>query len=111
MDESQRAMCAARLADMRQGERTDLASTVQAFVQENAVKFQGNDSALFRDFDPQVYTVWNFSKLTNKTTVIDAMSQPEAATLLNVSRPSVQRAAQVQQDGIPELADAVDAGE
>ena len=68
MDESQRAMCAARLADMRQGERTDLAS-------------------------------------------IDAMSQPEAATLLNVSRPSVQRAAQVQQDGIPELADAVDAGE
>ena len=56
--------------------------TVQAFVQENAVKFQGNDSALFRDFDPQVYTVWNFSKLTNKTTVFGSIPQEIIDNLL-----------------------------
>jgi len=67
LDESQRAMCAARLANMPEGR-------------------------------PEI------------TAPIGAVSQPEAATLLNASRRSVQRAAKVQQDGIPDLADAVDAG-
>jgi len=41
---------------------------------------------------------------------IDALPQDEAADLLNVSRPSVQRARKVQEEGIPELADAVSSG-
>jgi ParB family chromosome partitioning protein len=68
LDESQRAMCAARLATMKQGARTDLRS-------------------------------------------IDLRSQPQAAELLNVSVPSVKRAAQVIAQGVPELVQAVDRGE
>ncbi len=45
-----------------------------------------------------------------KTASIDAVSQEEAANLLNVSRPSVQRAAQVQQKAIPELTEQVSQG-
>lgn len=67
LNESQRAMVAARVANMPSGARTDLAS-------------------------------------------IDARSQPEAAAALNVSRPSVQRAARVQTSGTPELVRAVDEG-
>lgn len=44
------------------------------------------------------------------TASIDAVTQPEAAKLLNVSRPSVQRARVVLNDGTPELIAAVDAG-
>lgn len=68
LDESQRAMCAARLATMGEGR-------------------------------------------PNKTASIDAVSQPRAAEMLNVSRPSVQRAAQVIEHGIPELIQAVDRGD
>ena len=68
LDESQRAMVAARLATMPQGARTDLAS-------------------------------------------IDAKTQPEAADLLNVSRPSVQRARVVLDTGTPELIEAVEQGQ
>lgn len=67
LSESQRAMVAAKIATMRQGERTDLAA-------------------------------------------IAAMSQPDAALLLNVSRGSVQRAAQVVKEGTPELVAAVEQG-
>lgn len=67
LDESQRAMVAARLATMKQGARTDIAS-------------------------------------------IDAKSQAEAAELLNVSRPSVQRARTVLDNGAPELVKAVEQG-
>ena len=69
LDESQRAMCAARLATMGKGQPS-----------------KSNAS-------------------------IEALSQPEAAALLNVSRPSVQRAAQVIANGAPELIQAVDNGE
>ncbi len=65
LNESQCAMTAARIANMRQGARTDLAS-------------------------------------------IEAMSQPQAAELLNVSRASVQRAKAVLEGGAEELIRAVD---
>jgi ParB-like chromosome segregation protein Spo0J len=68
LDESQRAMVAARLATMRQGARTDLAS-------------------------------------------IEAMSQSQAADLLNVGRASVQRAKEVIDHGAPELLAAVEHGD
>jgi N6-adenosine-specific RNA methylase IME4 len=67
LSESQRAMVAARLANMPQGARTDLAS-------------------------------------------IDAMSQAQAAEMLNVSRPSVQRARDVIDHGATDLVAAVQAG-
>lgn len=38
-------------------------------------------------------------------------SQSEAADILNTSQRAIQRASKVQRDGIPELIDAVDAGE
>src|SRR5574337_1343622 len=69
LNESQRSMVAARLANMRQGERTDL---------------------------PQI---WGRS-----------VSQSEAGKMLNVSSGSVDYAAKVQRDGVPELVAAVDAG-
>jgi N6-adenosine-specific RNA methylase IME4 len=67
LTESQRAMVATRIADMRQGTRTDLASN-------------------------------------------EAKSQSEAAEELGVSRSSLQRAAKVRKNGVPELAEKVDQG-
>lgn len=66
LDESQRAMCAARLANMGEG---------------------------------------------HPTAQICAVSQPQAAEMLNVGRRSVQSAKTVIANGVPELAQAVDAGE
>lgn len=68
LTESQRAMVAARLANMRPGRPLETAE-------------------------------------------ISAVSQGEAAALLNVSRASVQFATKVQDHGVPELAAMVDAGE
>ncbi|GAB4068004.1 hypothetical protein KHC28_11350 [Ancylobacter sonchi] len=65
LSESQRAMVAARLASMRQGERTDIAQ-------------------------------------------IQAMSQDDAASMLNVSRRAVQTARQVQSTATPDLTAAND---
>jgi len=42
---------------------------------------------------------------------IEALTQSDAAALLNVSRASVQRAAEVRESGVPELAAKVEAGE
>lgn len=42
---------------------------------------------------------------------IEAVSQADAADLLNVSRSSVQRAVKVRETGAPELIAAVEAGE
>lgn len=68
LDESQRAMVAARLATLERGANQ------------------------------------------HKDASIDAPSQSSAASLLNVSRPSVQRARVVLETGSPELIDAVDEG-
>jgi len=46
-----------------------------------------------------------------KTPPIDGVSQSDAATMLNVSTKSVERAAVVQRDGVPELVEAVEAVE
>ena len=67
LDESQRGMIASRLATLRQGARTDLAS-------------------------------------------IEAMSQPDAASKLNVSRSTVQRATTVLENANPIVVKAVDEG-
>lgn len=68
LDESQRAMVAAKLANMKQGSRTDLSP-------------------------------------------IGEMSQAHAAELLNVGKRSVERARDVQREGVPALATAVESGE
>ncbi len=68
LNESQRAMVAGNIANMKQGARTDLAS-------------------------------------------IAALSQTDAADLLNVSRESVQRARKVIDHGAPELVEKVTKGE
>lgn len=41
-------------------------ATITEILQDFSVKFYGNDSEIFSNFTPQVYTVWNFSKSTNK---------------------------------------------
>jgi hypothetical protein len=40
-----------------------------------------------------------------------AVTQPEAAKLINISEDSIQRARKVQEEGVPELVQAVDTGE
>jgi hypothetical protein len=67
LSESQRAMVAARIANLKDGQR---ASSKE-----------------------------------------EAVTQAQAAQLLNVSKSSVERAAKVQTHGVPELAEKVDAGE
>jgi hypothetical protein len=67
LDESQRAMIAVKLANMREGRPAETASQ-------------------------------------------DAVSQSKAASLLHVSRPSVQRAQIVQDHGVPDLVTAVEKG-
>lgn len=57
-------------------------STVSEFLQESSIKFSGNDSELFRNFTPQVYTTWNFQKLTNKTRVFGSIPQEIIDNLL-----------------------------
>jgi len=71
LSESQRAMVAARVANMRQG--------------------RPDKSANWRVSSP-------------------AVSQPEAAKMLNVSERSVQRAEKVERDAIPEVTKAVEQG-
>lgn len=67
LDESQRAMVAAKLANLGEGRPAETAS-------------------------------------------IEAVSQPRAAELLNVSRAAVQRAVKVKNEGAPELVQAVESG-
>jgi len=66
------------IAEAAQIDRT----VVTKFLQEMCVEFQGNDLHNFRSFDPQPYTVWNFSKLANKTTVFGSIPQEIIDNLL-----------------------------
>lgn len=56
--------------------------TISAFLQKIQVKFLGNDSGNFRNFEPQLYTIWNFSKLTNKTKIFGSIPQEIIDNLL-----------------------------
>lgn len=38
---------------------------VNRFLQEHRQKFQENDSLNFRNFEPEIYSVWSFPALTN----------------------------------------------
>lgn len=40
--------------------------SINKVLQDFSVKFCGNDSENFRNFTPEIYTTWNFSKSTNK---------------------------------------------
>lgn len=89
LDESQRAMVAARLATMRQGERTDL-----------------EPAADLRKAEDETEPSANLPKVEPARKI----DQAAAAELLNVSSRSVRAAKVVQQHGAPELAQAVDQG-
>lgn len=52
------------------------------FLQESKVKFSENQTLLFRNFEPQIYTVWKFAKLTNKTKVFGSIPQEIIDNLL-----------------------------
>jgi ParB-like chromosome segregation protein Spo0J len=71
LDESQRAMIAARLSNLKDGQRADQAASIEA----------------------------------------PAISQSDAAEMLNVSRSAVQRAVEVNRGGAPELVTAVERGD
>ncbi len=55
---------------------------IGTFLQKKAIEFQGNDSSNFSDFEPQLYTTWNFSKLTNKTKIFGSIPQEILDNLL-----------------------------
>lgn len=86
LTESQRATVAARIATMRQGERTDLAQ----------IQARSGASALI---DPP------------QSPAAVHVSQADAAKMLNVSRASVQSARKVLDRGVPELVEQVERGE
>ena len=52
------------------------------FLQKSQEEFRGNDALLFRNFEPQVYNVWSFGKLTNQTTVFGSIPQEVIDNLL-----------------------------
>ncbi len=37
---------------------------VQKYLQKIQEEFRGNDSGIFRNFEPQLYSIWNFPKAT-----------------------------------------------
>lgn len=89
LNESQRAMIAARIANMSVG-RPAVNASIEAFTQA--------DSLLERESS------------TTETAAVPAVTQAQAAELLNVSRTGVQRAHKVQEQAVPELIEKVDAG-
>jgi hypothetical protein len=55
---------------------------VNEFLQDFSEKFRGKDSEIFRNFEPKIYTVWNFGKLTNSTKVFGSIPQEIIDNLL-----------------------------
>ena len=90
LTESQRAMVAARIANLKHGQRGRPDASIEASGRPQA-------TPLFAS-PPQSPTV-------------AAVSQPEAAKLLNVGRASVQRAREVIDRAVPELVARVESGE
>ena len=45
-------------------------NTVTEFLQKKSEGCGQQDHDIFRNFDPKIYTVWNFSELTNETRVL-----------------------------------------
>lgn len=117
LDESQRAMVAARLANMRQGERTDLEPCANL---RNVGTSQTEAAGMLNVSESQRAMV--AAKLANMAhggdrksdqganLRLDTTSQTEAAELLHVSRRSVQSAKRVMEEGTPELITAVERG-
>ena len=102
-------MVGARLANIRQGARTDLAQI--------CAKSQAEAAKLLNVSRRSVQRAMIAGSLANmgqgtRTDLapIGAKSQAEAAKLLNVSRRSVQHATVVRKDGVPELQTAVESG-
>ena len=85
LSESQRAMVAIKLANMRQGERTDIPKTFRKFAEG--------------------------SQETKSSTQSGTISQPEAAKMLNVSERQVQNAAKLCREAPPEVIEQVERGE
>ena len=57
-------------------------NTVTEILQKMSENYSREDSDIFRDFDPEVYQVWNFAKLTNKTRVFGSVPQEVVDNLL-----------------------------
>jgi len=51
-------------------------------LQKCQVEFLGNDALLFRNFQPQLYTIWNFPKLTNDVKIFGSVPQEIIDNLL-----------------------------
>ena len=92
LDESQRAMVADKLANMRQGERTDL---------QTSGKFaEGSEPSA------------NLRKVNKGNSMQSGtISQLAAAKMLNVSERQVQSAAQLRREAPPEIIEQVERGE
>jgi hypothetical protein len=87
LNESQRAIVAAKIATMKQGERTDLSPNGEKLSQGEAAEL----SADLREADK-------------------GKASEKAAAVVNVSPRTVERASKVIKTGIPELVSAVDSG-
>lgn len=55
---------------------------VAAFLQKIQNEFLENQNGIFRNFQPQIYTVWNFPKLTNEVKVFGSIPQEIVDNLL-----------------------------
>ena len=57
-------------------------NTVTEFLQKKSEGCGQQDHDIFRNFDPKIYTVWNFSELTNETRVFGSIPQEVMDNLL-----------------------------
>ncbi len=63
-------------------ETVEMSQPYVAKIAENIMNNQVSDHDIFRNFDPQIYTIWNFQKLTNKTKVFGSIPQEVIDNLL-----------------------------